>query len=707
MFLATQYYRPPFPERRFRADDMARIRDAGLHAVQLWCLWGWIEAEPGRFRYDDYDELFDLADKAGLKVVLSTLPEIQPFWIHRLVPDAHLVDHPGRAQVSTPRNECNTGITPGGCWDHPRVREMIGRFLGDIASRYAGRGNLLAWDCWNETRWNIHADGYTCYCPHTLAAFRDWLGEKYGDLDGLNAAWKRRYVSWEDVAPPKRLRGPYVGIMEFQKFITVRAARHAKFRYEAIKAADGRHPVTIHGPWPAVMAGGDEAEWEMPLGRGNDWDFADELDGVGSSHFPGWQGMKDELFLARLESVRSAGRGKITWISELQGGASRSTIDAQPPISPATQQRWIAQGLARGVKGVIFWCWRDEVFCTEASGFGLSGWDGQAERRLAALRRAGAFLDAHGRLLDAYRPDAPRIGVLFTPEAYYLRFAAGGHCRDPLESQAAYAMALERLGLPYTFVEAHHADEADALDVLLMPWPLIVPDAARKAALRLLRRGGRLLVEAEADAYDALGWYRYPDERPLMRALGLHDLGRRPVGPDPLVAARLGEDVVELPIATMRTPLDVRGKTEALATTPDGEAMLVRRPVGKGAAYVLGGFAGIPYHREFSPGLERLIGHVCADAGVAPAVEIEAGPPGASDVFWRTGTAGKKRLLWLINRNESAPRTVTVVGGGDLFTGRSSAGELVTGEKVRFERDGGGKRCTVCLPESGWAVLAW
>ena len=70
MILAVQYYRPPFPERRYFAHDMKAIKDAGFNAIQLWVLWGWVEPEPGVFRFDDYDELFDEAHKQGLGVVL-------------------------------------------------------------------------------------------------------------------------------------------------------------------------------------------------------------------------------------------------------------------------------------------------------------------------------------------------------------------------------------------------------------------------------------------------------------------------------------------------------------------------------------------------------------------------------------------------------------------------------------------------------------
>jgi len=121
MNLGVQYYRAPFPERKYWADDLARMRDAGLTCVQLWVLWAWVEATPDEFRFDDYDELVELAGRNGLGVVLSMIAEIQPYWIHREVPGSEMVTHLGHRVVSSNRQECHFGLTPGGCTDHPGV----------------------------------------------------------------------------------------------------------------------------------------------------------------------------------------------------------------------------------------------------------------------------------------------------------------------------------------------------------------------------------------------------------------------------------------------------------------------------------------------------------------------------------------------------------------------------------------------------------
>jgi len=183
MFIGTQYYRPPFPEKRFWDTDFAIIRDTGIDAVQLWVCWGWVESEPGIFKFDDYDELINKSQKYGLKIVISTIAEIHPYWIHRIVPDSYMIDHMGNKVISSNRCECNVGLTPGGCFDNPKVSELMGKFLETVAKRYSNEPNLIGWDCWNELRWNVNSDGFVCYCPFTKKKFREWLKEKYGDLD--------------------------------------------------------------------------------------------------------------------------------------------------------------------------------------------------------------------------------------------------------------------------------------------------------------------------------------------------------------------------------------------------------------------------------------------------------------------------------------------------------------------------------------------
>jgi len=703
MFLAVQYYRPPFPKERYWADDFSRIRDAGLHAVQLWCVWGWIEAEPGRYNYDDYDRLAALAEKKGLKVVLSTIAEIHPFWIHRIVSGSEMVDHMGRRVVSSSRQEVNVGLTPGGCFDHPRVAELMSAFLTDIARHYADTTNLLGWDAWNETRWAVHADGYVCYCPNTLKRFREWLDRRHGGLEGLNAAWQRRYVSWEDVLPGKVPGRPYTEMMEFLRFLADRSAGHMRMRRDAIRAGDRGHLISAHCAAPSIMSTG--WEHEQALIRGVDWDLADVLDGFGCSHFPFWgEGFDEDGFGVRVESCRSANRGKVMWVSELQGGTARDGIVAHRSVEAAPQQRWVANGMARGAKAVIFWCWRDEVFGRESSGFGLDGWDGLAGERLAAMRETARFIDAQDKLIERYRPDPAETGVLFVRDNYFLKWADSGNAAEAGQSVVAYATALERLRIPYEVVEAEHMDVLEKLRILFMPYCLVLPEEARRRVLRFLKRGGTILTEAETDAFDGLGFYRYPDERPFMKALDVHDIGRRKMETRTTLRAELAGRKLELVLDKFLTPLSAPKDAEVLAPGEKGEPLLVRRTVGKGVAYVLGSFVGLPYSRERNEGLEGLIEGMCEGAGVRRDFDVDAGD-GNRLLQWRSGVAGEEHLLWVINGGSD--RSVTVRDIAGKFGRATSVMELTSGKSLPIGAVSETRQCVVEVPKGGFAVLKW
>lgn len=697
MILGTQYYRPPFPERRYWRQDMAAIAEAGLDTVQLWACWGWIEPAPGEYRFEDFDELMSLAESAGLRVVLSTVAEIQPFWIHRELPDAAMVDHMGRTVVSSVRGECNVGLTPGGCSDNGQLADRMATFLRTIGARYAGSDALIAWDCWNETRWAVQADGYVCYCPSTLAAFREWLRARYGSLEGLSEAWRRRYASWEDVVPGKAPGRPYTDIVEFEAFLTWRAAQHVRMRADALRSADARHPVLAHGMGPAAWANGEK--YEQAVSRGNDFDLAEELDGIGCSHFPLVAGIGAAELGARLEATRSAAGSKPHWVSELQGGAAASGFTAKPAVDAGLQQRWVWSAYGRGVEAVLFWCWRDEVFGGESSGFGLAGSDGQAAARLERLRQTGAVLKAEAGLLDGYMPDEPQVGVLFSSGSHQLEWAQDGErACQARGSVVGWLTALERAQLPYAVLDAARPAALAGLKLVVLPWPLVVPPAMSAALAEWVRSGGTLVTEAGLGSFDERGFFRYSEDRWLAEQLGVRDLGRRVLQDGQQITATTGHDdgKFSLPGAGWLETYDA-DDAEVLHRH-DGEATAVRRTVGRGCVIAIGSFPGLAYGRHRDPSLEGFARSLARSTGAATAIEVT--PDDGELVQWRSGTSGRARLLFVVA--EPAVREVRLsvpVAAADV--------RLLVGERVSAVGEQTGREFELELSRDGVGVMSW
>ncbi len=709
MKLGTQYYRPPFPVQSHWADDLRRMKDAGLNTVQLWVLWAWVEPAPGDFRFEAYDRLVELAAAEGLDVVLSTIAEIQPMWIHREVPGSELVTLYGHPVASCARNECHFGLTPGGCSDHPEVWSRMRRFLETVVERYRKAPNLYGWDAWNELRWDVNADDRVCFCPHTIAAYRQWLERRFGGLDALNAAWLRRYGQWEDVHPGKMTGIPFTDNMAFAHFTTWRACEHAQRRYDVMKALDPEHPITVHGGAPSAYYEADART--SPLNRGNDWFYADRLDGVGTSSFPKWSGIDDADFGARVEFVASAARGKRVWLSELQGGRSASGFDIHASVDAASQQRWIWNGIACGADTILFWCWRDEVFCREAAGFGLTGKDGLAAERLDAMRVTGHVLAENAALIDAYRPTPGRVGVLFSPQSYYLQWAStgsGGVCRQAL---GGYARALVKRSIPYRVIEEEHLDELAQIDVLYLPRVLVTGPELERRLEDFVRGGGTLVCESETGAYTPEGFYREESARFTARMAGIEEIGRRRLPRNSITAVIDGDELI-LDAAQWLCPWQ-RGAGNVLSDCDEGAA-LVEVPVGKGLLMLCGSYFGQVYSarqsgREPCEGhghtqdFERFVEIVARRAGWRPVVEVLAPAPSSNSFLYvKTGSSGGRAMVFVFFQTGQGEARLRFA---PEFCDANSMTDIMDGSRHPMQRRGDDLELTVSNPARGFRVL--
>ncbi len=102
---------------------------------------------------------------------------------------------------------------------------------------------MTVWDVWNEPHLepsSYYPERLYCYCPASLAAFREWLQERYADLDELNATWSRRYSSWRQVAPP-RLFESVPDMMDWREFWFANLARWLDRRVAACGRSSGDH----------------------------------------------------------------------------------------------------------------------------------------------------------------------------------------------------------------------------------------------------------------------------------------------------------------------------------------------------------------------------------------------------------------------------------------------------------------------------------
>jgi beta-galactosidase len=570
-------------------------------------------------------------------------------------------------------------------------------FFKEVASRYHDVPHLKGWDAWNELRWNVNADGLVCFCPHTLQKFRSWLDEKYGGLDGLNKTWKRRYMDWEDVMPGKLPNRTYTEMMAFEHFITCRANQHAIDRYNVIKSIDKIHPVTVHGGAPTPLYSG--AVDMYPIDRGNDWAFADSLDGIGCSSFPKWGGIDDADFGMRIEFVKSAAGNKKVWLSEIQGGRGVLGFDIFADVDAVSQQRWIWNGLACGADTLLFWCWRDEVFGRESSGFGIAGNDGLAEERLSAMKITGKLLREKEDLFASYNPEEAEVGIFFSPQAYYLNWAQEASAKRELEGIMGYARALVRKSIPYQFIEEEHLKDLNRFKILFFPRSIVLDGKQEKILEEYLKNGGILFCESEFGAFDSLGLYRYPEDRFLAKTYGVKELGRRNLNGESLTVDLDGRKY-ELDIEQWLTP--VSGNDGKILAEADCGPLISEYKCGQGKAIYCGTYLGNMYYKNRRMDFEDFLEKIILDAGLSQKIKILSPLPAEDFLYLKTGKCDDGDIAFIFFPESSKEALLDF--SEDIFPG-DKVTDLLSGNEFAIDISNGKRECAVKPSQFNIAIL--
>jgi beta-galactosidase len=155
-------------------EDMRLMKLAGCNAMSVGIFaWSALEPEEGRFEFGWLDSIMDKLTDNDAFAVLATPSGAKPAWMSRKYPEICRMSPDGKRDPHKGRhNHCPTS---------PVYREKCVTINTQLAERYKDHPALLVWHVSNE-----YNPG-NCHCPLCLAAFQDWLRNRYdNDIDKLN-----------------------------------------------------------------------------------------------------------------------------------------------------------------------------------------------------------------------------------------------------------------------------------------------------------------------------------------------------------------------------------------------------------------------------------------------------------------------------------------------------------------------------------------
>ncbi|GAB7048580.1 beta-galactosidase [Catenuloplanes indicus] len=324
------------------AEDVALMREAGVTVVSLGIFaWAWLEPADGRYEFHRLDRLMDMLHDGGIAVDLATATASPPAWFSAAHPEAMVVDADGRTLTY--------GSRQAFCPSSPAYRQKALDLVTRLAERYGDHPALAMWHVHNEYAChNPH-----CYCELSAEAFRDWLRARYGDLDGLNAAWgtafwSQTYTEWEQVQPPRATvtSANPTQLLDFRRFSSDAHLANFTAERDALTAITPDVPITTNLMTSSCYA----LDY---------WVWAREMPVISNDHYVLAESPVPPA--AQTAYAADATRSLAGGGSWLLMEHSTSAVNWQPrnlAKAPGALLRESLGNVARGSEGAMFFQWR-------------------------------------------------------------------------------------------------------------------------------------------------------------------------------------------------------------------------------------------------------------------------------------------------------------------------------------------------------------
>ncbi len=317
--------------------DFRLMREAHCNIMSVGIFsWVMLEPEEGQYDFAWLDQLMNKLAEHDLSAALATPSAAPPAWLSHKYPETRRVNEQGRREPHQRRQNF--------CYTSPLYREKIVHLNTRLAERYQHHPALLLWHVSNEYV------STPCHCADCYQAFREWLKNRYGDLDTLNRAWwatfwGHRYTAWEQIEPCDR--SMHALMLDWQRFNSDQVLDFFQAESNPLREITPEIPITTNFMRPDVGL--------------NYWNFAEHLDVVSWDSYPRWHQTNDVTTAMQTAFYHDLHRS-------YKHGQPFLLIESSPSVTnwqgisrlkkPRAHKASSLQAIAHGANSVQYFQWR-------------------------------------------------------------------------------------------------------------------------------------------------------------------------------------------------------------------------------------------------------------------------------------------------------------------------------------------------------------
>ncbi len=571
------YYPEQWDESLWR-DDLQRMKKAGITTVRAaeFC-WAIFEPAEREFHFELFDRFLALCLEEQIRVILGTPTATPPAWLTKkypevlnALPDGTLLSHGARRHYN---------------YNSPVYRSLCQRIVEKMAEHYASHSAVIGWQIDNEL--NCETDEF-----HSEAddkAFRVFLREKYGSLEGLNAAWGTAvwsgiYTDWEQITTPRPVlnggHNPHY-LLDYSRFISDSCIRFAVMQSEILRRY--KKPgdfITTNGLF-GNLDNHTLTEKALDVYTYDSYpDFAYGLDRSPKTETD----LNDRKWSRNLIETRSV--CPHFGIMEQQSGAGGWANRMEMPAPrPGQLSLWALQSVAHGADFVSFFRWRTAPFGTELYWHGILDYDNRDNRKLQEV-------EAFARRLQLLAPvcgadHAAAFALLKDYDNLWDMRCDVWHRRIGALSEKEIFAASQLCHTPYDSLYLNDETPLHTLErypVAIYPHPMIMTEKRAALLTQYVENGGTLILGCRAGLKDIHGKMVMLPQPGLLQALTGTDVR------DFTFVSPAQDEVPDHPVFhDILTPLEGAEVLDTYRTGYyAGKACLTEKRTGKGVTLHLG-----------------------------------------------------------------------------------------------------------------------